>query len=228
MEIIRTNTPTQDAGKQLAHVIQQHREEPVLLLLSGGSALSLLPYCETRHIDHRVTISVLDERFTKAAEHQNFALLSATQFCTDARQHGAQMIDPQIDMKESPHAIAERFEQELRQWKVDHPNGVVIAIMGIGPDGHTAGIMPHTTEIDFDGDAWVVDYVVSPSVNQFTQRITVTYTFLNQIVDTAIVYAIGTEKQKHITALEKGEGDRQEMPAFIMRTMRDVTLYTNA
>jgi 6-phosphogluconolactonase/glucosamine-6-phosphate isomerase/deaminase len=228
MEIIRTNTPTQDAGKRLAQELKRHQHVPVLLLLSGGSALSLLPYCDTGHIDHHVTISVLDERYTAASEHQNFSQLAATQFSTDARQHGAQMIDPEINMKESLHSTAEKFEQRLRQWKGDHPEGVVIATMGIGPDGHTAGIMPHSTEIDSDGEAWVVGYTISPSVNQFTQRITVTYPFLREMVDTAIVYAIGAEKQQHITALENGDGDLQGMPASIMRAMRDVTLYTNA
>ena len=48
------------------------------------------------------------------------------------------------------------------------------------------------------------------------------------MVDHAIVYAIGDEKQPYVSALEEGDGDRQEMPAYILRSMRDVMLYTTA
>ena len=228
MEIIRTNTPTQDAGKRLTEVLRAHQKTPILLLLSGGSAFSILPYAMSAPLDELLTISVLDERFTHDPAGQNFTQLQTTTFGNDALQKGARMIDLTIKQEDSRESVAERFAQALRDWSAAHPDGVIVATMGIGTDGHTAGIMPHVEEVDFDGAEWVVDYTTPLGANPFPERITVTHTFLSTMVNHAIVYAIGDEKQPYVSALEDGDGDRQEMPAYILRSMRDVVLYTTA
>lgn len=66
--------------------------------------------------------------------------------------------------------------------------------MGIGQDGHTAGIFPGDHGFDFDGDVWVVGYFVPKEVNQYQERVTVTNTYLQTEIAQAIVYAVGEEK----------------------------------
>jgi len=39
--------------------------------------------------------------------------------------------------------LAHRYESSLFEWAKKHPEGKIIATMGIGFDGHTAGIMPY-------------------------------------------------------------------------------------
>ncbi len=39
-------------------------------------------------------------------------------------------------------ALAQRMEKNLRAWKNQNPQGKIIATLGIGADGHTAGIFP--------------------------------------------------------------------------------------
>ena len=140
---------------------------------------------------------------------------------------GAQVMVPEIIDEDSCRETSMRFELALHEWKTKYPNGVVIATLGVGSDGHTAGIMPGEHGVDFSGDDLVVSYTVPRAVNQHTKRITTTYTFLTTYVDHTIVFAVGKEKRSIVAALEAGGCTLPTMPACIVTKMPDVTLYTD-
>ena len=227
MQVIRSHTPSEQAGKALEALLQKNVSRPIALFLSGGSAFSLLEYISPDGIGSQVTVSLIDERCSTDPQVNNYAQLLRTTFMQNAIARGAQVMVPEIIDEDSCRETSMRFELALYEWKTKYPNGVVIATLGVGSDGHTAGIMPGEHGVDFSGDDLVVSYTVPRAVNQYTKRITTTYTFLTTYVDHAVVFAVGEEKRRILAALEAGECDIQSTPACIFTKMSDTTLYTD-
>jgi len=171
---------------------------------------------------------VLDERFSPDASINNFLQLQQTEFYARCVAAGVKTISTIVGVDDSLQSCAGEMDASLRAWKQENPTGVVIATMGIGPDGHTAGIFPGSYDVDFEGDRWVVGYCVPKTVNEHTERYTVTYTFLKEVVDEAIVYAIGESKEKIVEGLELNSCNVKTTPACSMLQMKSVTLYTTS
>lgn len=226
MEIIRSVTPQEDAGHALQNVLDQYRTQPILLMLSGGSAFSILEYVEEAVLGPHITLSVLDERYTEDVTVNNFLQLKQTQFFVRCITRGVHSIETEVLQGETAEALSERWERALRIWKKHNPNGVIIATMGIGKDGHTAGIFADMYDVDFYVTAWVVSYHISPEVSVYQDRVTVTYTFLKTCVDEAIVYAEKEEKEALIERVGREDCDNAQYPMCIFHKMKKVRLYT--
>jgi len=231
MNHVRSANPVRESADRLNIILKRNRGHSVLLLLSGGSALSLLEHLDTSLVSSRTTITVLDERFSHDSQINNFEQIVKTKFYTSAKANGAQTISTSTSLNETLDEVGKKFEHALRAWKQNNPNGTIIATMGIGPDGHTAGLFPYqeNTErgIDFSGDAWVCAYEVPLGVNPHTKRFTVTFTFLRSCVDEAIVFAIGEEKRAIINNIQKTNCRLEDIPASIIKELRSVTLITD-
>lgn len=200
----------------------------MLLLVSGGSAFSILEHVEQHVLGLNVTMCVLDERFSDAPDVNNFLQLQQTDFYKRCVGAGVHVIATDCAAGASMEGVVTHMDTALHEWKRTNPEGVIIATMGIGPDGHTAGIFPGEYGVDFEGDAWIAGYEVPKEVNQHTKRITVTHAFLRDVVDEAIVYAVGEEKKKYIKLIEQGEHDIKQFPASVVTQMKSVRLYTIA
>jgi 6-phosphogluconolactonase/glucosamine-6-phosphate isomerase/deaminase len=227
MEVITSNNPKRAAAAALSQLLAEQAGNPVLLMLSGGSALLLLDEVSTDDITERVTITVLDERFSTDPTINNFSQLEHTAFYRACVEYGAHSISTVVLSDETIEDVRDRFAAALYTWKTENPDGVVIATMGIGADGHTAGILPGTYVVDMNGPAWVVGYQVPVEVNPYTERVTVTNTFLRQCVDVAIVFAVGKEKRPYFARIEAGDYTLETIPAGILNEMRAVNLFTD-
>ena len=234
LEIFHIGSPAAGAGIALGEVLEYHKEQPVLLMLSGGSAFSILDYIEADVLGPNLTISILDERCSSDSKINNFLQLKEKTFFKNAVDREVKIISTAVENEKDCSVLAKNWEKALLGWKENNPEGIVIATMGIGVDGHVAGIMPNVDLEVFDGKDLVVSYSVPSEVNKYTDRITVTYTFLKEFIDGAIVCVIGEEKKEIIKLLEKevkeGSGELpkslKEMPAMIFKQMKLVTLYT--
>ena len=215
------------AGRALSALLEEYQSVPILLLLSGGSAFDILPYVSSEVLGEHLTVGVLDERCTQDEQKNNFLQLSETDFFEQLIWHDVSVIDTSMEPGETCEEMAERFDGALRTWQEAHPNGVLLATMGIGPDGHTAGILRVKDDAMFDGDAWVVGYHVPLEVNPHTERVTTTYTFLREVIDAVVVYAVGEEKQKWICALEEDRDVLKTVPARIIKDMKHVQIFTD-
>jgi 6-phosphogluconolactonase/glucosamine-6-phosphate isomerase/deaminase len=197
-------------------------------MLSGGSALTLLDFIPTEVLGANLTITTLDERYSIDPLINNFAQLEATDFYQRAQATGASFISTRIVDGETRDTLRHRFEYALREWRGKHSDGVIIATMGVGPDGHTAGIFAGDYGVDMNGESWVVAYEVPSAVNPYSQRITITNTFLRQQVDSAIVYAVGREKYAHLKCVQAGEVTVKEVPAAILGEMKSVKVFAKS
>jgi len=227
MEVITSTTPAMTAANQLNQQLAESEAQPVLLMLSGGSALAILEHVDVALFGSHVTITTLDERFSTDPGVNNFAQIAVTEFYAKAIASGAHTISTRVGPDESLPVVAERFAAALHSWRTQHPSGVIMVTMGVGSDGHTAGIFPGDYGIDFEADDWVVAYSVPTSVHRYPERITVTNTFLREQVAHTIGYITGEEKRAVLNHLRAATCDRDLQPACIMREMSQVTLFTS-
>ncbi len=92
---------------------------------------------------------------------------------------------------------------------------VVIATLGIGTDGHTAGILPHSPAVH------ATDLVIGYAANY--QRMTLTSIALKRIT-TAFVVAFGDSKRHVIDKLRLAKNEVDEMPAMLLYDVSDCTV----
>jgi 6-phosphogluconolactonase/glucosamine-6-phosphate isomerase/deaminase len=235
MQII--SVPTKDEALRQAAVALVKLLEPrtpILLLLSGGSAFQILDYVNAAILDQRVAIGVLDERYSQDPQVNNFSQLQSTAFAAVAKQRGAHFLDSSVQAGESLENLAHRFEQQLSGWTKAHPEGQIIATMSMGPDGHTAGILPYPVMEDkalfkrlFDDEKqWVVGYDADGK-NEHPLRVTVTLPFLRTELDAAVVFIGGEAKRAALGRVKVEEGSTAETPARIYREMRHAIIFTD-
>jgi len=220
------------AGELLRALLMDAKEhtQSVLLLLSGGSAFSLLDAIPKDALGEQVTIGVLDERFSQDEADNNSFQLTGTKFYANAYAVGVSFIDTRAGAAETQALLADRFEKALHEWAEAHVDGVIIATMGVGADGHTAGIMPFPEnpvlfqKLFEDKTKWVAAYDAGTK-NPYPFRVTVTMPFLRTQVDHAVVYAVGEEKKSALEKVLLVEGSLAETPARIFHEMSDVRMY---
>jgi 6-phosphogluconolactonase len=88
------------------------------------------------------------------------------------------------------------------------PPAVDLVLLGMGPDGHTASLFPHT-----DALRETVRWVVPNSVPQLqTQRMTLTYPILNRAREVLFLVA-GSDKAERVAEVLLGPPDPSRLPA---------------
>lgn len=227
MQIIYTKNPHSAAGTELARILSKYQNHAVLLLVSGGSAFSVLEECDTAVLGVHVTVGVLDERYSSDPRINNFLQLKETVFFKEAMRLGAKCFDTSIGENDSQAALAARMEKGIRNWINENPAGKIIATMGIGEDGHTAGILPETAAANFDDGKIIASYSVGKEINPYPERVSASLAFLRDGVDEAVVYAVGEKKQRVIGKLGNEKIALRIMPARILNKMRTVAIFTD-
>lgn len=215
------------AAQFLNETLGSYGDVPVLLLVSGGSALKILSYVYLTRCGH-MTIGLVDERISDNVKDRNMTALEATGFFRLVKH--AHPVFLSVKQEVTLPRSARQYEEDLRSWRKNHLDGKIVVIAGIGPDGHTAGIMPFPNDPEqfrklFEGREWVVGYDAGEK-SQFPHRVTLTNTFLRQ-ADAVVVFACGREKKEAIERTLESEGNLHQTPARIVREMKHVGLYTN-
>lgn len=227
MEIIKTSNPGAEAINLLNKKILENKKTPILLLLSGGSWLDLYKNLNFTNFNSTLTVSVLDERYSPNEEENNFSQLTKIGLIASAIEKDAKVIDTRV-RKESLQELTERFETELKKWRQENPNGIIIATMGMGNDGHTAGIFSPLFDNDKLNDSWVRGYCFDKTINVFNNRVTVTPFFLINQVQTAIIYVNDGEKCQILNLIINNKGGlNSKLPAQVWKNMSQVTLVTS-
>jgi 6-phosphogluconolactonase/glucosamine-6-phosphate isomerase/deaminase len=225
MHLITSNTPDITAGEQLASILQKHTNTPTLLMLSGGSALAMLEHVPARALRQNLTITTLDERYSIDPKVNNFNQIITTEFYQLAQAQNVSEISTLIENDETFAQAAKRFELALQNWRATHPQGVIIATMGVGTDGHTSGIFPNSTTPKTSD--WVMTERLINTTHTCPERISVTPLFLREQVSEAISYIVGEQKRDVLQQLKQPDCSPAVMPACIIKEMRAVTIVTD-
>jgi 6-phosphogluconolactonase/glucosamine-6-phosphate isomerase/deaminase len=231
---LKVNTspnPAKKASEKLIELLNEAKNISVLLMLSGGSAFEILNSIDTSIEFEHVTLSMLDERFSTDKLMNNFAMLAQTEFYKKAIAAGASFLDTRIQDGESLNEAEIRFDYALKSWIRENSGGTILATMGIGEDGHTAGIFPHIDDEKFkylleQDDKFVVGYHAHNATLSL-ERLSVTNHFLREYADHAIVYATGENKREALGHVLHMEGSLAQTPARIIKEMKDAVLFTD-
>jgi 6-phosphogluconolactonase/glucosamine-6-phosphate isomerase/deaminase len=216
-------------GEKISGCIENEKSQSILLLLSGGSSFAVFDSIHASNWNN-ITITMLDERFEENNAHNNFSQLENTEWYRQVKENGATFISTKIEPGETQEKTAQKWENSLKQWTKENPNGSIIALFGIGPDGHTAGIFPspenqQTFDTLFLNDHFVTSYDASGK-NEFPLRITTTHTF-HKLISHAYISLKGEEKQQMFKKFIKNETPLHELPAKILFSLPDVTIAIN-
>ena len=92
------------------------------------------------------------------------------------------------------------------------PPAFNLILLGLGPDGHTASLFPHTEAIR-ESARWVVRNHV-PKLN--SDRVTLTTPILNRAA-TVLFLVTGADKASALQAVLEGPSDPERLPAQLIR-----------
>lgn len=224
-----------ETAKAISAILEKQQDKDVLLMLSGGSAMAVYNSIKPQWLSDHVTITMTDDRFSHEMDINNSHLLQATDFYNESINADAYFISTEVWNEQSPEELADRFEYGLKQWRTEFPRGVVVAVLGMGEDGHTAGIIPGTSKIGgqqasftnlFENPGkWVVGY--STLNNEYHERVTITLPFIRKYIDYAVAFISGEKKREAFDRLLSESGSLEATPIRILRELKNVEIFTN-
>ncbi|HET6863983.1 MAG TPA: 6-phosphogluconolactonase [Candidatus Saccharimonadales bacterium] len=205
-----------DVGLILAKEIKSKLEAgPVFWLVSGGSAIDVSIVCANQLADadlSSLTITLADERFGPPGhKDSNWQQLMAKGLSAPGAK-----LKPFLNGEP-----LETVKHELDQFfsaRLDQPS-YKIALLGMGSDGHTAGILPHSPAVLSD------ELVVNYQADDY-KRLTLSLKALNKL-DEAVLYAAGPSKAGQLQTLAKSSIDPKEQPAQIIKVLPRWTVYND-
>ena len=215
LEFIPAQSPQPVARYLATHITDQlDQSRRVLWLLSGGSCIGVA--VETAkllrgHDLSQLTVSLVDERYgpDNHADSNWQQLMDAGLDLPGATLHPVLIGQPH-------QATAEAFEAFLLHQFAN--TDYHLGLLGIGPDGHTSGILPHSPAVQAPGLVFTYDGGVY-------KRITTTAEALTHLSE-AVVYVVGQQKWSLLDQLET-EPTVAEQPAQALKLIRKVTVFTD-
>jgi 6-phosphogluconolactonase/glucosamine-6-phosphate isomerase/deaminase len=216
-----SDNPNRRAADLVQEALSGHSN--VLLLLSGGSATKVYEELATRTFKKPsdLRIGLIDERYNQDPGHAN--------------ANSPQIKQTGINKWGEYHAILQgqplqETVSEYESWikpLLSDPAVYKVGILGIGPDGHTAGILPDSDSARFDLNFGSSELVVGyENDGPYPLRITLTPVAL-KMLDEAIVIAADPAKLPVIQKLQDNP-PAHEMPATILKDMHNVTIVTTS
>jgi 6-phosphogluconolactonase/glucosamine-6-phosphate isomerase/deaminase len=190
--------------------------KPVLWILSGGSniaiAVRVMDSIEATDL-HNLTLILADERFgVPGHPDSNFFQLHQA----GLSERGATFVDLLYGGTfEETIAVSDNAMKHLFAYA-----GVIIGFLGIGVDGHIAGILPNSPAA-VDEQCWVIGY----KAMQY-ERMTLTPFALSH-VQKAFVGAYGEAKLEPLKRLHDEMLPIAAQPAQILRHLPDVKIFND-
>ena len=217
-----------ESGEYLNQILSINLKKPVLLMLSAGSALSLLNYVGKTALGENLTVSMLDERFTMDPKVNNFSKMQKTDFYQDALDSEVSFFGSLPRAGETKEELANRWQTNLQNWRTENPKGLIIASLGMGADGHTSGITPMADESTFNhlfsNHDWIKAYTAENQ--EYKERVTATLTFL-KMIDIALALVCGNDKKPKLQEVIKKQGSVNTLPALAWHGIKEVRVFTD-
>lgn len=212
MQIIVVDTLLKGIEKT-KEVLHNEVDSSTVLFLSGGSTPK--PFYHTfaqEQILKPAAVGMVDERFGQPMHTNSNELMIAQTGLLDYFSQHKIPFHSMLQKDKSREEVTEAYDKKMRDLFFTFPKSV--AILGIGIDGHIAGIVPNrkgfTNPLFSSAEKYL--YVSSFSdPRKYKERITMTFAGLS-LVDKFLVLVFGKEKQK---VLQKAftQGSMEEIPA---------------
>lgn len=217
MEYTYSNDPITMAAERIARSItnQLSTGDRVLWFLSGGSGINVA--VAAAHLLSEVDLSNLsvtltDERYGPIGHPD---------------ENWQQLLDSGLMLGRAtlyrPLTGDDRTTttEKFSDWIMEQGTTAdfTIGLFGIGSDGHTAGIKPHSAAAK--SGAWAESYI-----GDDFERITITPFTISQI-DEVVIQASGLDKTATLQRLMTDTVDVSNQPAQILKTVTKCMLYTD-
>lgn len=223
MHIYTDQNPAAAAAAALANFVQQHPHETILCLYAGGSAFEIFTYITDADTKRRTIFMAGDERASGERTLNNYSQLDEL---LRERRSDYRILDTSYKGTDTVVTYAKKISQLL----TDHISTAtrVVAILGIGTDGHTAGIFPleekNFTDIYTHESTYVPVHLEGLTIDS---RASITpHTILTK-VDMVLGYAVGENKKPVIQKLIQTAEPIHSMPAQLLKLHRNAVLYTD-
>jgi 6-phosphogluconolactonase/glucosamine-6-phosphate isomerase/deaminase len=213
---IKTTKDIEEVANFTANSINKQLElgKRVLWFVTGGSSIKvqskIAPKINTK-FPGRLVITLTDERFGKENH-------------PDSNWYQLKQLGFEIDKVKIINFLeGESFTDTVKRLRIVLREELVkadykIGMFGIGIDGHTAGILPHTEAVNS------LELVCAYETPQF-DRVTITPKLISQL-DEAVVFAMGENKWPILEKLAK-EFPLEEDPSQILKTVPLLTIFTD-
>lgn len=189
--------------------------ESVLWLVPGGSAMQSAAKVLERLEDvdtSRLCITLTDERYgAPGHEDENWSQLAKLGFSVSSINayrvlRGEDAETTAADFSDKLAALFETYQYK-------------IGLFGIGADGHTAGIKPHTIAVTSS------DLAASFKGEDF-ERITMTAEAVRRL-DEVVAYAYGEEKHDTLREILYEQKPLADQPAQVLKEVQTATLFSD-
>lgn len=202
-------------ARQIADQLQKGRV--VLWLLSGGSGVQVCNETAKLLADSDLSglyVTISDERYgTVGHTDENMQQLLDAGLSLP----GATVYRPLTGSSTTKTTRDFDAWLTLAAKKADY----CIALLGIGEDGHTSGIKPHSIAVNSQAAACYY-------TGEDYQRITTTASFLSRF-DEAVVQAYGKTKRTVVAKLlQDAESSIDDFPAGLIRNIPQVTIFSDS
>ena len=218
------------AAESLSNIIKVYKDKPILLLLSGGSSLNIIPYLDNNIFSENITISVMDERYSFDRNVSNFHKLISIPIIKENQSY-IKFIDTRPINNEKIEDLDSRINDNLLHWIDINKDGKIIGTFGIGIDGHIAGVMPYKEDKEFFNNKFLskelMVYYDAKDKNPFPLRITTTLTFIKNYIIEAIIYVTGENKKQVLQTLLNDDKSLEEIPSKIIFDIPNVSIFTD-
>ena len=195
-------------------------EKKLLLLLSGGSAVNLYQRLaeyikRSQFVSENLAVGQVDERFRpENSDDINAVQIEKTGLIEVLKRKGIKFY--KILQKGSLERAADEYnrimEELFRSYKFK------MAILGIGRDGHTAGLLPGYRK-EWDKNTFVTGY---KNKGEFPERITITPKAFGRL-DYGLTIVAGEEKREVMEGiLKKKEIDVNLLPGILINRIKKV------
>lgn len=222
MKINNSSNPAMMLGNELSKNIIAHKGDTICLL-SGGSALDIIKYIDLPEC--RTIFMMGDERGSRETNINN-----TLQLVTMYPNHVAtkSLIETIPNENEPLDIFANRIENILLKKFSELTNPKIFMILGIGTDGHTAGIFPMDKEYflsTYPNDRTYVP--VHLEGLKIDSRASLTPSWILNNVDELYVYAVGESKKAVLQSLLDKSKELHERPAELIKLHQRAFLYTD-
>jgi 6-phosphogluconolactonase/glucosamine-6-phosphate isomerase/deaminase len=213
-EIAVAAVADQKAGIDLAsRILYEIVDRKTVIYLSGGSYKSLY---ERLAKDERLVpgaVGLIDERFGPPFHENSNQLMIRDSGLIRYLQIRDIPFYPILQLDKSREETAEAYDGKFRSLQAVFPKH--IGLLGIGPDGHTAGMPALNSKLKnqkskiYDTFDLVTEYDDKGEV--YGERVTMSFLGLSML-DFILVMAFGSAKQATLD-LMFGEGSQEDIPA---------------
>jgi 6-phosphogluconolactonase len=217
MAIHYMKVPSTKGAHALIQALQSaiDSKKKTVWLLSGGTNISIESFVASQLslIGDALTAVMIDERFGPPGhQDSNYQKLVQADFPVEKFKLAPILVEGK-SIEEAAAAHAAHVAAVFKEAEV------IVAQLGLGADGHTAGVLPHSPAVE---STQLVEHYQGPDF----LRITLTLEALKKVHD-AYVFAYGDDKHAAIRTLYEHEVGLAEQPSQILKLIPSVYIYND-